>query len=670
MKFNISRARSVAPATLLWLTGLFGPVAAVANTKTTLSQGSSNSETTFVNRRALVGHSCMVTSTGSGLASVVSIPDSVENICDENLNNTAIFTSVVGAGVADQQLVGVKDLEHYYAAGTVAGFLVTSSKTKLLGADVADMFTIQFYRDGKLVETKKVTAGQDASVLSVSLIQIGNKDACQEYTATSTVAFDEIRLAQVGVLTLDVVGSLGIKYAFVGKAKEYTITQESMAEYAKYVGRTTFDVQSRSTSPSKGEVAAVSIDWNTNGFIDDNDTTNRTAIAAVASLFTTAHASVRALPAENNTENDNTDTFKKGTTIGFKFRSAYALELGVGSSIVIELYNKKGDKVETHLISIDVLNLGVGGVQIGKCSVVATSDFSRADIYMSGVKVVVGGTSVYYAYVVLPPTVQSADDDDNDLVLNESTTLAETSDHSSARLILRRSFNENAWNSLILPVDLSKDEFEEAFGSDAKLSKFYTVTTGDDDVTTLKFSEVEYETNGVFLAKNTPYLIYLPDGNDELHPSTALYQTLDSTTVSGPLYIVETGVDFDADDVMPSKVTGSGVTFTGSYDAAQSLTAGWYVFNKGDLYHTTKAHTQKAYRCWIEYSPTSGAKETVLSGFGVDGDGTTAIRKVMSDGTTLLNDGSIYNLKGQRIDSSAKLSHGIYLMGNKKFIVK
>lgn len=664
MKFNFSEARSGAVASLLWLTGLFGPTPALAVTKTTLSQGTTDSETSFVNRRALVGHSCMVTSTGNGLAQVVNIPDSVENICDENLNNTAIFTKVVETGVADQQLVGVKDIEHYYKAGTEAGFLVTSSKTKLLGADVADMFTIQFYRDGKLVETKKVTAGQDASVLSVSLIQIGNKDACQEYTATSSVDFDEIRLAQVGVLSLDVVGSLGIKYAFVGKAKEYTITQSSMEEYAKYVGRTAFDVKGCNTT------ALPIPNWSISNDMVDNDTTNTTAILAVAAIGSSLHPGVRALPATNNTEGDYSDVFKKGTTIGFKYVDYHTAKIDIATSIYIDLYDHNGDKVETHRISTDVLGLGLIGKRTGKYAVVAGKDFSRADIYVAGVASVdIGYTSAYYAYVVLPPTVQEADDSDNDLVLKEEEKLAETTDHSSARLIFRRSFNENAWNSLILPVDLSKDEFEEAFGSDAKLSEFSSVKTSD-NTTTLSFSQVNSETNDVFLAKNTPYIIYLPDGNDKLHPETALYQTLDGESVSGPLYIVETGVDFEANDVTPKKVTTNEVTFTGSYDAEQSLTSGWYVFNKGNLYHTTKAHTQKAYRCWIEYTPTSDAKETVLSGFGVDDNGTTAIHKVLTDCATAVGDGRVYNLRGQQIDSSAKLQPGIYLMGNKKFVVK
>lgn len=664
MAFNFRHYRSVAIVALLWLTGWCGASSVVAATKTTLSQGSSDTETTFVNRRALVGHSCMVSCTGSGLANVVSIPDNVEYICDDDLTNTATFTNVVGAGIADQQLVGVKDLEHYYAAGTVAGFLVTSSKTKLLGADVANMFTIQFYCDGKLVDTKAVTAGQDASVLNVSLIQIGGKDACQEYTATSTKPFDEIRLAQVGVLTLDVVGTFGVKYAFVGNSKTYKIIQSEMEDYAKYMGITSLEVKSRSSSTTYDTTpAVVTSDWNTGGNLDDNDTINRTAIEALVSLITTAHASVRALPS------DGTDAFKKGTTIGFKFRSVDVLTLGIGSTMIIKLYDHNGDEKETHSISTDVLKLNLVGEKIGKCSVVAENDFSRADIYLDGVKVSIGGTSVYYAYVVLPPSIQDADADDNDLVLKEEKTLEESSDHSGARLIFRRNFNEDAWNSLILPVDLSKEQFVEAFGSEAKLSAFNSVETND-DATTLMFKQVESETDGVFLAKNTPYIIYLPDGNDELHPASAYYKALDGTEVNGPLYIVETGVSYDASDITPKTVTSSDATFTGSYDASQALTAGWYIFNKGNLYHTTKAHTQKAYRCWLTYEPTSEAKETVLSGFGVESGAATSIYKVVSESASSSADGSLYKINGQKMNSFDQLSRGIYLQNGRKFIVK
>ena len=72
----------------------------------------------------------------------------------------------------------------------------------------------------------------------------------------------------------------------------------------------------------------------------------------------------------------------------------------------------------------------------------------------------------------------------------------------------KKSFNKNInkWNTIVLPVDLKKDQFTQAFGANARLAELTTLTRNQIQFTTVKIADKG--NNDVVLAAYVPYIIY------------------------------------------------------------------------------------------------------------------------------------------------------------------
>lgn len=71
----------------------------------------------------------------------------------------------------------------------------------------------------------------------------------------------------------------------------------------------------------------------------------------------------------------------------------------------------------------------------------------------------------------------------------------------------KKSFNKNInkWNTIVLPVDLNKDQFTQAFGANARLAVLTKLTRNQIQFETVKFAEGN---NAVVLKAYVPYIIY------------------------------------------------------------------------------------------------------------------------------------------------------------------
>lgn len=72
----------------------------------------------------------------------------------------------------------------------------------------------------------------------------------------------------------------------------------------------------------------------------------------------------------------------------------------------------------------------------------------------------------------------------------------------------KKSFNKNInkWNTIVLPVDLNKDQFTQAFGANARLAELTTLTRNQIQFETVKIAEKG--NNDVVLGAYVPYIIY------------------------------------------------------------------------------------------------------------------------------------------------------------------
>ena len=354
----------------------------------------------FNNRRALVGPGCTINSIGDGVQ-VVSGTANLQNLCNEDLNDYATIPALVGATVVANPIISIKDNQHYYAGGTEAGFVICAkSEASILTLDLAQFYKIQFLKDGEKVgDLQSITTGKSVTGLGLSLLTIPGSDQVNKlYMATAPGNFDEIKLVQCGV-DANVLSAINIKYAFVGKAREYTITnnkENGISKYAEEQGRKTFtlDAQGKKPTHTLGEVSR--------GDVIDEDLNN--GYAAVVGALVPVSTPVTVVAKSS----DNEESFPKGTEVGFKFNGFNLANLSVGSGVELTLFNKENKEIGKYDISNKLLGLGlIEDTKDGEVVMRASAAFSAAKIFFKGIGIQVGGTSVNYAFVRMAPDVAS-----------------------------------------------------------------------------------------------------------------------------------------------------------------------------------------------------------------------------------------------------------------------
>lgn len=354
----------------------------------TVYQDTDPSATNYLkNRRALVGPGCTVNSVGAGVSVASGLKD-LQNLCNDNLDDYASFPSAVEAVVAGSPIVSIIDKKNYYAAGTEAGFTFCDGDASVLKLDLAGFYKIQFLKDGVPVgDLQTISQGKNITGLNLSLVSIPTAKGMvnKSYVATAPGEFNEIKLVQFGV-NVEVLKTIKIKYAFVGKANEYTLTNNTENGIAKYA-----------KDYNRGKITLSADDK-----LIDTDLTNH--VPAAVSLIPIA-VDVEAIPS------DGQEVFPAGTEIGFKYNVADLLSLGIGKNTKITLYskNKKGllnknIETESFTVSVDVLSLGViSGKKEAEVMIKSTKPFSKAELFFGGLDVKLGITNVYYAFVRMAP---------------------------------------------------------------------------------------------------------------------------------------------------------------------------------------------------------------------------------------------------------------------------
>ena len=348
------------------------------------------------NRRALVGPGCTVNSVGAGVDVLSGLKD-LQNLCNDNLDDYASFPGLVDATVGASPVVSIKDNKHYYAKGTEAGFTIcTSSDAGILKVDVSTLYGIRFFKDGKAVsDVQAVKTGQNITGLGLSLLTIpGNSMVTKSFVAEAPEDFDEVQLYRLGVKA-NVGEVLNIKYAFVGKARQYTITNNKdngIAKYAQEQGRGAFTLEAKANGPTD------KIGISRKNLIDE-DLKNSFTVSAVLKIGSSLPVTVVAIPS------DGKEAFPAGTEVGFKYNSSTVLNLGVGNGATITLYDKDNKKIKEYPIEATVLGLNViKASKDGELVLKAPQGFSAVKLQFPGVlELNLGKDDVNYAFVRMAP---------------------------------------------------------------------------------------------------------------------------------------------------------------------------------------------------------------------------------------------------------------------------
>lgn len=255
-------------------------------------------------------------------------------------------------------------------------------------------------------------------------------------------------------------------------------------------------------------------------------------------------------------------------------------------------------------------------------------------------------------------------------------------------MYFKRTFVPGQWNSVILPVNLTKAQFVEAFGATAKLSEAREVYQ-DEKSLVIGFKAVEetvVDGQTVYLKANKPYIIWVDKATVAAHQNKT-FTTTDAGSIMGEIYMVDKtqvdGVSYTYNEATALKPVSepfpigegidaswglTGLQFQASYEPAQSLAIGDYGWNAGNLYHLRKAHTMKGYRCWLTPTWASASQSQTTLSFGFGQGDVTGLETVSSADEQ--GELKVFNLQGQRLSSLEGVQPGIYIVNGKKMVVK
>ena len=270
-------------------------------------------------------------------------------------------------------------------------------------------------------------------------------------------------------------------------------------------------------------------------------------------------------------------------------------------------------------------------------------------------------------YFGAEPVVLDETQSDLEYLKNENSV---SDKNRNATVLLKRSMTKDAWNSLILPINLTSAQVKSAFGENVQLA----VLAGTNDAgNVMKFSSVDLLKDQTAVTAGTVYLIKPtldPSGSD---------MTIGDKTYKAPFYVLGRH-DFSSFKTPAPTVTETTkdkkITATGTYVAGKCPQYA-YVLSGGNMYHITKTggNAIKGFRCYFTYNNTESKPEASKLSFsidGIDGDTTPVDELIVPDSAP--HKGDVYNLNGQLVRQDATsldgLTRGIYIVNGKKYVVR
>lgn len=323
---------------------------------------------------------------------------------------------------------------------------------------------------------------------------------------------------------------------------------------------------------------------------------------------------------------------------------------------------------------------------------------------------------------------------DTDLVLDEDAPnldyLKECSNtYQNAILHLNKTIQTDLWTSIILPVNLTRNQFTTAFGANARLAELKNVVGTEIRFETINLQDMKDE--DVALEAYKPYILY----STEVNKTTPAYQaTLTKTDGSTQQRYVRIkanhigipNVTFatkdHANDLSKMDVNwltkayyddeNSQLTIYGTFartfapNSTQDKTTyvwnfndnnynkddkktiitgrpdlkGCYFFDKGKMwYSASRPRGLRGFSCWIAPKNQGSATPANAKLFldGIDMTGTTDIEDIFGgeEGKKVEKFANgIYNINGQLVransDSTEGLPKGLYIINGKKRLVK
>lgn len=636
---------------------------------------------------------------------ILSIVKNSANIISSKLNSFASYFG--GVSIGESYLCSVKKTEGMISDGSKAlqaGFVVTA-KGSFLAANLLKLLNVKIYNQGKEV-------GNQINTAAIAAKLIGSEDTHKLRYFINVPAgtqFDEIRLYSTGLLGADL-SVMNIYYAYT--ADENAILDDP-TEGAEIIS---FDKTGASINADRTQSAGVLKAGN-----GMKDLTN--CIDGSLETCTTFPMGVGAGEGSILAVKLGVTATRNKQLVVVVNQAALGVGVDLGSGIVVKTYKKKeaaadpakaykadeqgsedsqktddSDVVQTFsdwsILGANLITRGDKGFVV----LTPTKDYDEVSITQGAAVQVAEGLKVYGILFRndadgdgTPDTEMPSEDCKQDIVFDETVHISDKSEKrykQNLTMYFKRTFVPGNWNSVILPVNLTKAQFEEAFGATAKLSEAREVYQ-DEKSLVIGFKAVEetvVDGQTVYLKANKPYIIWVDQATVAAHQNKT-FTTTDAGSIMGEIYMVDkTQVDgvsytyneatalnpvsepFPIGEGIDASWGLTGLQFQASYDPAQSLAIGDYGWNAGNLYHLRKAHTMKGYRCWLTPTWASASQSQTTLSFGFGQGELTGVETAPS--AEQQGELKIFNLQGQRLSSLQGVQPGVYIVNGKKMVVK
>lgn len=221
----------------------------------------------------------------------------------------------------------------------------------------------------------------------------------------------------------------------------------------------------------------------------------------------------------------------------------------------------------------------------------------------------------------------------NDLTVDERNEKNEiTADMRHATVKLYRTFSAKAWNSLVLPFDMTAEQVKQTFGEKIQLANYVGTTQNEDGTFTLNFK------TATTITANIPVFVYGANNVDMTLEDVGVVKALATHVPSDAVF-----------------------AFTGSYDKITLQANDWFISSDNKFYLAAGTETMKATRAVFRPVKTGITPQSLKSNLV---DRPTSIAYVNVDALSA-SDSSIYNLAGQRVSENY---HGIVIKRGKKYL--
>lgn len=633
---------------------------------------------------------------------ILSIVKNSANIISSKLNSFASYFG--GVSIGESYLCSVKKTEGVISDGSKAiqaGFVVTA-KGSALTADVLKLMNVKIYYQDKEV-------GHQINTAAIAAKLIGSEDTHKlRYfiNVPEGTKFDEIRLYSDGLLGANL-SVMNIYYAYT--ADENAILDDP-TEGAEIVS---FDNNGASINADRTQSAGVLKAGN-----GMKDLTN--CIDGSLETCTTFPMGVGAGEGSILAVKLGVTATRNKQLVVVLNQAALGVGVDLGSGIVVTTYKKKeaaadpakaykageqgsedsqktddSDVVQTFsdwsILGANLITRGDKGFIV----LTPTQDYDEVSITQGAAVQAADGLKVYGILLRndadgdgTPDTEMPSENCKQDIVFDETVHISDKSEKrykQNLTMYFKRTFVPGKWNSVILPVNLTKAQFEEAFGATAKLSEAREVYQDNQNLV-IGFKPLVETFEGVYLQANKPYIIWVDETTVAEHQGKT-WITNDVGSITGEIYMVRkttegVGVNFTYDVTMGKPSTeefeiSTSITnnqglekllFKGGYDNHQSLAIGDYGWNEGNLYHLKKDHYMKGYRCWLTPTWASASQSQTTLSFGFGQGELTGVETAPS--AEQQGELKIFNLQGQRINGLDGVQPGIYIVNGKKMVVK